>query len=167
MFGEGRAEARLVFISEQPGDQEDRSGRPLVGPSGQLLHHALDGVEIPPREVWLTNTRPHFKFARHGRRTGRLSGVARCRRRLLVEPVTLVCLGATAAHATLGHGFSLRRRGIWIETDAGQPVLATVHPSWLLRRRGSEARERGWAGFVKALSKVRQVISGHMAGDSP
>jgi uracil-DNA glycosylase len=149
VFGEGRADARLVLVGEQPGDQEDRAGAPFVGPAGQLLDRALAEAGIDRGEAYVTNAVKHFKWEPRGKarihaKPGR-SEVAACRHWLdqelaVLRPELVVLLGATAAQALLGPGFRVtRQRGQVIEQLGSPPVLATIHPSAVLRSRDRDA----------------------------
>jgi DNA polymerase len=141
--GEGGRRARLMFVGEQPGDQEDLQGRPFVGPAGQLLSRALEELGIPRREVYITNAVKHFKFELRGKRrihkTPAQQEAAACLHWLeseieLVDPAALVALGATAARQLMGTTVSvLRERGKWLVRSDGRRVLITLHPSALLR----------------------------------
>ena len=143
VFGEGPLDARLMFVGEQPGDQEDLQGRPFVGPAGQLLARALEELGIPRREVYITNAVKHFKFELRGKRrihkTPAQQEAAACLHWLeseigLVDPAALVALGATAARQLMGTTVSvLRERGRWLVRSDGRRVLITLHPSALLR----------------------------------
>ena len=141
--GEGSRNARLMFVGEQPGDQEDLQGRPFVGPAGQLLARALEELAIPRRDVYITNAVKHFKFELRGKRrihkTPAQQEAAACLHWLereieLVDPGALVALGATAARQLMGTTLSvLRERGRWLVRSDGRRVLITLHPSALLR----------------------------------
>jgi uracil-DNA glycosylase family protein len=165
VFGEGPESARILVIGEQPGDQEDLSGHPFVGPSGQLFDRALEELGIDRRRLYVTNVVKHFKFEQRGKRRlhkrANAAEQAACRPWLdaeiaRVDPAVIVCLGAMAAQAILGRGFGLmRERGRWVEQAGGRRVLATVHPSFLLRQRGDEERHRAYAEFVRDLSLLR------------
>lgn len=142
VFGQGRADAKLMLVGEQPGDKEDRRGEPFIGPAGQVLDRALRLANIERGEIYLTNAVKHFKFVERGKRrlhqSPRLSEIVACRPWLLaeieaVQPKCIVCLGASAAKSLLGAKFALMQdRGRIFETAYGQ-VLATVHPSAVLR----------------------------------
>lgn len=163
VFGAGRAGAPLMLIGEQPGDREDREGRPFVGPAGHLLDRALGEAGIARDAVYVTNAVKHFKWeARGGRRLHKKpsSGeIAACAPWLAAEitavrPRLLVCLGATAAQALLGPRFKVtERRGEVIEAGDRPPILATVHPASILRG-APEARERSVASFVDDLRRA-------------
>ena len=169
VFGEGPARARVMLVGEQPGDQEDLSGRPFVGPAGQLLNEALAQVGIAREEVYLTNAVKHFKFEPRGKRrihrTPTLGEAAACRPWLeaeiaLVKPERIVCLGATAARSLLGAELRLtRQRGEVFESTPWAPwVMATYHPSALLRMPDETAREEARRLFLADLGKVRDGL---------
>ncbi|MEA2270039.1 MAG: uracil-DNA glycosylase [Solirubrobacteraceae bacterium] len=159
VFGEGRPDARLMMVGEQPGDREDREGHPFVGPAGRELDHGLERAGIDRADVYITNVVKHFKFEERGRRrihqTPKRFEIDACspwmREELAaVAPEVLVILGATAGKALLGSKFRLRDvRGTAIDSDLAPLVTATVHPSAILRARDDVTRnaERGafWA----------------------
>ncbi|UXI68569.1 UdgX family uracil-DNA binding protein [Tahibacter amnicola] len=167
VFGEGPARARIMLIGEQPGDQEDRSGRPFVGPAGQLLDRALAEAGVARQAVYLTNAVKHFKFERRGKRRlharANAAEQAACRRWLDAElrrlrPRQIVCLGAMAAQAVFGRAFRLlRERGAWRELPDGAMAFATVHPAYLLRLRDPAEREAAYAAFVRDLRLLRHA----------
>src|SRR5574340_902337 len=142
VFGEGTRGARIVFVGEQPGDQEDLSGKPFVGPAGRLLDRALEEAGIDRADAYVTNVVKHFKWEPRGKRRihkkPSAAEVAACRPWLdvelaLVKPAIVVCLGASAAQAILGKDFKVsRRRGEFVEGLMEPVVTATVHPSSIL-----------------------------------
>ncbi len=150
VFGEGPAGARLMLVGEQPGDQEDRTGHPFVGPAGRVLDEALAEAGIDRGEVYLTNAVKHFKFTRQGqRRLHKKPGareMAACHPWIeaelrLVDPKVLVCLGATAAQALIGRDFRItRQRGEWVTAPLCERTIATYHPSAILRARDEASR---------------------------
>lgn len=170
VFGEGERGARLVLVGEQPGDREDREGRPFVGPAGQLLDELLADAGIARGDVYVTNAVKHFRW-KQGRGKRRIhqsptrEQVRSCRPWLEAElaaisPELLVCLGATAAKAVIGPGFRVtsdRGRVLGAEEtelggiEPGTPALATLHPSALLRIRDAEERRRERAAVVEDL----------------
>ena len=168
VFGEGPADARIVVIGEQPGDQEDLVGRPFVGPSGQLFDRALAQAGVDRGALYVTNTVKHFKFEPRGKRRlhARASAQeqAACRQWLEAEldrirPEVIVCLGAMAAQGIFGSSFRLlRQRGQWISVDQNSRGFATVHPSYLLRLQGETARAQGFEDFVRDLALMREVL---------
>jgi uracil-DNA glycosylase len=167
VFGEGARNAEVVFVGEQPGDQEDKAGRPFVGPAGRLLDEALEDAAIDRTQVYVTNVVKHFKWRARGKRRihqkPNWSEIAACRPWLeselaVVEPRILVCLGATAAQALLGPQFRVtQQRGEPVESDLAEHVLATVHPSSILRG-DPESREREYDAFVNDLRAVARLL---------
>lgn len=161
VFGEGPATARMVLIGEQPGDQEDRAGRPFVGPAGEVLDRALHEAGIERKEVYVTNAVKHFAFEERGKRrihrTPRLSEVTACRPWMeaeiaAIEPEVVVCLGATAAKAIFGPQFRLTvDRGKFFESRFAARTLATYHPSAILRGDTPEARDELYKMLVEDL----------------
>jgi uracil-DNA glycosylase len=170
VFGEGSQKATVMMVGEQPGDQEDRIGRAFVGPAGKLLDQALAEAGIERSEVYVTNVVKHFKWtpAERGKRRihkkPRYSEIQACRPWLdaeleRVQPEVLVCLGASAAQALLGKEFRVsRQRGQLIESPFAPRVIATVHPSSILRARDDESRHQQFHEFVQDLSKVAQFV---------
>jgi uracil-DNA glycosylase len=170
VFGEGQSEARVMMVGEQPGDREDLTGRPFVGPAGRVLDEALEGLGIARKDVYVTNVVKHFKWApdQRGKRRihkkPRYSEITACRPWLdaeiaVVKPEVLVCLGATAAQSLLGRDFSVnRRRGELVESPLAPYVIATVHPSSILRAVDDESRRRQKEQFTKDLAKVAQLL---------
>jgi len=152
VFGEGSSHATMMLVGEQPGDQEDRAGQPFVGPAGKLLDRALAEAGIDRDEVYVTNVVKHFKWspAERGKRRihkkPRYSEIQACRPWLdaeleAVRPEVLICLGASAAQALLGKDFRVsRQRGSLIDSPLAPNVLATVHPSSILRAQDDESR---------------------------
>jgi uracil-DNA glycosylase family protein len=165
VFGEGSADAELVFVGEQPGDEEDKAGRPFVGPAGRLLDQALEEAGIDRKLAYVTNVVKHFKWQPRGKRRihqkPNASEIAACRPWLdaelsVVKPKALVCLGATAAQALLGRQFRVsKERGVPVESDLAPVVMATVHPSSILR---SENREQELELFVQDLRQVAKAL---------
>jgi DNA polymerase len=161
VFGEGAAGAEVMFVGEQPGDQEDRQGRPFVGPAGRVLDEALVEAGIDRDTTYVTNAVKHFKWVARGKRRIHAkpawSELAACRPWLdveleVVKPRVLVCLGATAAQALLGRQFRVtRQRGEWVESDLAEYVTATIHPSSILRQQDDESRHSELRGFVDDL----------------
>jgi DNA polymerase len=161
VFGEGKAGARILIIGEQPGDQEDRAGRPFVGPAGKLLDRALSEAGIAREETYVTNAVKHFKWEPIGKRRIHKKPspreVAACRPWLeaeirIVRPSIVICLGATAAVAMLGSKVRvLRDRGRVLSSTLAENVLVTVHPSFLLRIIDRDAAKKEYALFVRDL----------------
>jgi len=170
VFGQGRGNATVMLVGEQPGDQEDRTGRPFVGPAGKLLDGALAEAGIDRSEVYVTNVVKHFKWspAERGKRRihkkPRYSEIKACRPWLeweleFVKPQVLVCLGASAAQALLGKDFRVsRQRGRLIGSDLAPHVIATVHPSSILRAQDDESRHSQMRDFVEDLKQVARVV---------
>jgi uracil-DNA glycosylase len=170
VFGEGPPTARVLIVGEQPGDSEDRAGRPFVGPAGRLLDGALDAAGIDRNDVYVTNAVKHFNWEkREGtkRRIHKKPGDREIRacypwldaELVLLRPEVIVCLGATAAQAILGKDFRVTQaRGRAIPTDRGATVFATVHPSAVLRAP-PEAREASEREFFADLRKVGQHLA--------
>ena len=168
VFGEGPENARVILVGEQPGDVEDVNGRPFVGPAGKLLDRALAEVGLDRSRVYVTNAVKHFKWVPRGKRRihkkpGSLE-IAACRPWLdaevaAVAPQAIVCLGATAAQTLLGRNFRLmQQRGTLLSSPLAKVVVATVHPSALLRAPDPEARKRDYAQFVQDLRVVVNAV---------
>src|SRR5438874_2056038 len=170
VFGEGPAKASIMFVGEQPGDLEDRSGHPFVGPAGKLFDRALAETGIQRSNVYVTNVVKHFKWspAERGKRRihkkPRYSEIEACRPWLdaeleRVKPEVLVCLGASAAQALLGKDFRVsRQRGQLIESPLAPHVIATVLPSSILRARDDQSRDEQLASFIQDLKQVARVV---------
>jgi uracil-DNA glycosylase family protein len=168
VFGAGPQKARVMFVGEQPGDQEDRQGQPFVGPAGALLDKALEDAGIPRDEVYVTNAVKHFSWEPRGKRRihkkPRASEIKACRPWLeaelrAVKPVVLVCLGATAAQAVLGSQFKLtQHRGTMQTSPMAAQVLATIHPSAVLRAPDSEGRREAYESLVEDLKVVASAL---------
>jgi uracil-DNA glycosylase len=169
VFGEGPVGAPLMFVGEQPGDEEDVAGRPFVGPAGRLWNRALEEVGIPRDAAYVTNAVKHFKFTPTGRRRLHQSPDAGdiayyrpfLRREIaLVAPQLLVTLGATALRAVTGRPLAITKvRGEILRTEEGQAVLPTVHPSYLLRLPDPEGKEREYARFLADLKQARREVA--------
>jgi DNA polymerase len=168
VFGEGQKKAKVMFVGEQPGDREDREGRPFVGPAGRMFDKALEEAGIDRREVYLTNVVKHFKHTMRGKRRihqrPNAEQIRACRPWLdaelaQVKPQLLVCLGAVAATALLGSKFKVtQQRGQLIESDLAPKVTATVHPSSILRAPDEDARRQGYEDFVRDLQIVATAL---------
>ncbi len=168
VFGEGAENARVMLVGEQPGNEEDLSGHPFVGPAGRLLDTALEQAGIDRSKAYVTNVVKHFKWEPRGKRRihakpGAVE-IAACLPWLeaeldLVRPLVLVCLGATAAQALLGRQFRVTAsRGTWVESALAPYVTATVHPSSILRARDSETRHAEMTRFVDDLRPVAHTL---------
>ena len=166
--GEGPSAARLMFVGEQPGDQEDLQGRPFVGPAGQLFDRAMHELGIARRDTYVTNAVKHFKFELRGKRrihkTPAQQEAAACLHWLeseieLVDPEALVALGATAARSLMGAAVPvLKNRGQWLQRADGRRVLVTLHPSALLRME-PELKERAWSDWLADLGQAKAVLA--------
>jgi len=172
VFGEGSARARLMFVGEQPGDVEDREGHPFVGPAGRILMQAMDAAGIDRDRVYITNAVKHFKWEPRGKRRLHKSPAQReieaCYQWLqgemdAVRPALVVCLGATAAKTLLGPRFRITQSRGQVQQREGLPdVLATYHPSFLLRIKDRPEGEQAHADFVADL----RAASRYMQDDS-
>ena len=168
VFGEGREGARVLFIGEQPGDEEDKAGRPFVGPAGRVFAEALAAVGIAREEVYVTNAVKHFKWEARGKRRihqkPNAMELGACRPWLdaeiaAVRPAIIVCMGATAAQALLGKKFRVTvDRGKLLPTPLAEHILATWHPSAVLRAPDDEARARMKGELVADLQVVKQAL---------
>jgi uracil-DNA glycosylase len=177
VFGEGPQTARVMLVGEQPGDVEDRTGRPFVGPAGKLLDRALADAGLDRSRVYVTNVVKHFKWVQRGKRRlhkrpGSLEIVA-CKPWLeaeiaVTQPLVILCLGATAAQAILGRGFRLtHERGRFVPSPLARFVMATVHPSALLRLPDAESRHREYGLFVSDLRAAAKKVGGGRGADRP
>ena len=168
VFGAGPKRARVMFVGEQPGDQEDRQGEPFVGPAGALLDKALADAGIPGDDVYVTNAVKHFKWEPRGKRRihkkPRASEVKACRPWLeaelrAVHPAVVVCLGATAAQSLLGSSFKLmQQRGKVVTSGMAGPVVATIHPSAVLRAPEAEGRRAAYEMLVADLKVAGKML---------
>jgi uracil-DNA glycosylase len=169
VFGEGPRRARVMIVGETPGDREDREGHPFVGPAGRELDRALEKAGIDRGEVYVTNAVKHFKFEERGKRRIHQKPDAKqvraCRPWLEAElrqvrPEALIILGATAAKALLGSGFTLtRHRGELLDSALAPLVTATIHPSAILRAPGDEARHAEREAFTADLQVAAAAIA--------
>ena len=168
VFGEGSPKARVMFVGEQPGHEEDLAGKPFVGPAGKLLDRALEQAGVDRRRVYVTNVVKHFKWEPKGKRRihakPNAGEIAACRPWLaaeleVVKPEVLVCLGATAAQALLGRQFKVsQERGRFVQSVLAPYAMATVHPSWILRAADDETRRAEMERFVADLTNVAAVL---------
>lgn len=164
VFGEGASRAKIMMIGEQPGNQEDLAGRPFVGPAGKLLDEALAAAGIDRAKVYVTNAVKHFKWEPRGKRRIHKKPGAReidaCRPWLEAEiaclkPGIIICLGATAAQSLLGRGFRVtQHRGEFLKSTLARVVMATVHPSSILRAPDEQTRREEMERFVADLKKI-------------
>jgi uracil-DNA glycosylase len=170
VFGEGKKSSRLMLVGEQPGDREDRMGKPFVGPASRELDRGLKAADIDRRDAYLTNVVKHFKFEERGRRrihqTPKRFEIDACMPWLdaeleVVQPEALVLLGATAAKAVLGSSFRVtQHRGELLDSDLAPIVTATVHPSSILRQPDEESRVREREAFAEDLKVVASALAG-------
>src|SRR5215475_679630 len=165
-----KPKVEIMIIGEQPGDQEDRQGRPFVGPAGKLLDKCLQEAEIDRQKVYVTNAVKHFKWEPRGKRRlhkkPSLREIHACRPWLdaeleTVRPEVIVCLGATAAQSLLGSKFRITQsHGDVQRADGLPPIIATLHPSAILRARTDEDRERDTGIFLRDLKQVTTLLKG-------
>ena len=168
VFGEGPAAAEIVMVGEQPGDQEDRRGKPFVGPAGRVLSEALEEAGIDRRQVFVTNVVKHFRFELRGKRRIHKKPSAEQVRACVpwlhaelgvVKPQALVALGATAAQDLLGRAFRVtKQRGEFVPSPLAPLVMATVHPSSILRAPDEETRREERARFVADLRVLERGV---------
>jgi len=168
VFGEGARHADVMLVGEQPGDKEDLAGRPFVGPAGRLLDQALEEAGIDRTQTYVTNAVKHFKWQARGKRRihqkPSWSESVACRPWLeaelaVVEPRVVVCLGATAAQSLLGRDFRVtQHRGELLESPLAEHVVATVHPSSILRQQDEASRQAELAAFVDNLRVVAALL---------
>ena len=169
VFGAGPARAQIMFVGEQPGNEEDLQGAPFVGPAGRIFDKALEEAGIEREDTYVTNAVKHFKFEPRGKKRihkrPNTTEIVACRPWLeaelrLVKPRALMCLGATAAQALLGKTFRVsQQRGHAIASELAPVVMATVHPSSLLRAPSSEDREREYKHFVADLRALARALA--------
>jgi uracil-DNA glycosylase len=169
VFGDGRRASRVMLVGEQPGDREDRAGRPFVGPAGRELDRGLEAAGIDRAETYVTNVVKHFKFEERGRRrihqTPKRFEIDACRPWLdaeleVVKPEALVLLGATAAKALLGSSFRVtKHRGELLDCELAPLVAATIHPSAILRAPDDEARQGEREAFATDLRVIARALS--------
>ena len=169
VFGEGKPSSLIMFVGEQPGDKEDLSGRPFVGPAGALLDNALEEAGIDRAKVYVTNVVKHFKWEPRGKRRihkkPNAAEITACRPWLeseigVIKPKAIICLGSTAAQAVISPKFRVSvQRAQFVESPLAEYVTATVHPSSILRAPSDEARRVERERFVEDLKKIRVAIS--------
>lgn len=168
VFGEGGRRAKVIFIGEQPGNEEDLTGKPFVGPAGRLFNNALAEARIDRAQTYVTNVVKHFKWEPRGKRRihkkPNAEEIAACRPWLqaeiaLIKPEVIVALGATAAQTLLGPQFRVtKQRGEFLESDLAPYIMATVHPSSILRAPDDETRRLELRRFINDLKKLARVI---------
>jgi len=169
VFGEGPRRARVMMVGEQPGNDEDLAGKPFVGPAGRVLDRALEAAGITRSDVYVTNVVKHFKWEPKGKRRIHAKPnqleISACLPWLeaeldIVKPVALVCLGATAAQALLGPKFRVtKQRGEWVAARWAPRLMATVHPSAILRAPDDDARHVEMERFVADLKRIPPVLA--------
>jgi len=168
VFGDGSQRSNVLFVGEQPGNEEDLTGKPFVGPAGKLFDNALEAAGIDRKQTYVTNVVKHFKWEPRGKRRihkkPNAIEIAACRPWLeaeiaVVKPEVILALGATAAQALLGPQFRVtKQRGQFIESTLAPYVMATVHPSSILRAPDDETRQLEYRRFVDDLKKVAPII---------
>ena len=168
VFGEGPSQVKVVFVGEQPGDQEDRQGRPFVGPAGRLLDKALAEAGIPREQAYVTNAVKHFKFIWRGKRRLHQKPVVRqvmaCRPWLeaeleILRPEIIVCLGATAAQSIFGRPVPItKERGKFLPSELGPIAFITIHPSSIYRHPEKEEQEKEYRRFASEIKLVRRKL---------
>lgn len=168
VFGQGARRANVIFVGEQPGNEEDLTGKPFVGPAGKLFDNALEEAGIDRKQTYVTNVVKHFKWEPRGKRRihkkPNAVEIGACRPWLeaeiaLIKPEVIVVLGATAAQALLGPKFRVtKQRGQFLESTLAPYVMATVHPSSILRAPDDETRRLEYRRFVDDLKKLARVI---------
>ncbi len=168
VFGEGAPGAHIMFVGEQPGDKEDLSGRPFVGPAGALLDKSLEEAGIDRGKVYVTNVVKHFKWEPRGKRRihkkPNAAEITACRPWLqseinVIKPRAIICLGSTAAQAIISPKFKVSiQRGLFVPSELAEYVTATVHPSSILRAPSDEARRVERERFVEDLKKIRAAL---------
>jgi uracil-DNA glycosylase len=168
VFGEGPSTAEIMLVGEQPGDREDRDGRPFVGPAGQLLDRELADAGVDRERVYVTNAVKHFKFEPRGKRRlhkrPNAGEIKICRRWLFAEidaigPQLIVALGATAAQSLAGRAIPIQaNRGKILDVDNGLRVFMTIHPSALLRLQDEQEKRSGYATFVNDLRSIERLV---------
>jgi DNA polymerase len=168
VFGEGTSSAEVMMVGEQPGDKEDLAGKPFVGPAGRILDEALEAARIDRKTVYVTNVVKHFKWRPRGKQRlhekPNAVEIAACRFWLdlelsLVKPKVVVCLGATAAQALIGRTFRVTRdRGVFVDSPLAPQVIATIHPSAILRAPDDATRREEMKRFIQDLRKVARAI---------
>jgi uracil-DNA glycosylase len=168
VFGEGQTEAEVIFVGEQPGDMEDKQGKPFVGPAGRMFDKALSEAKLPRDRVYVTNAVKHFKWEPMGKRRKHkkplMSEIMACKPWLeaeldLVKPKILVCMGATAAQSVLGRAVPITTsRGKFIESGAGPITFVTIHPSAIYRHPSREEQEEEYRRFAAEIKLVQRKL---------
>jgi DNA polymerase len=169
VFGEGLPQASIMFVGEQPGDAEDRQGKPFVGPAGRLLDRALAEANVPRADVYITNAVKHFKWIQRGKRRlhqkPSIRQVIACQPWLqaelqVIRPKLVVCLGATAARAMLETDVQItKERGKLLHAPTGERVCVTIHPSSIYRQRERKNQEAAYREFVTDIKTAQSYLS--------
>lgn len=167
VFGEGDSHSRIMFIGEQPGNQEDQEGRPFVGPAGKLMDKLLEEAGVDRKRVYVTNVVKHFKWEPRGKRRihkkPNAVEIAACRPWLdgeiaAVKPAAIVCLGATAAQALFGRTFRVtQHRGEFIDSSLARYAMATLHPSAILRAPDEKSRHEQERQFIEDMKQIAKI----------
>jgi DNA polymerase len=167
--GEGSAKARLMFVGEQPGNDEDLAGHPFVGPAGRMLDRAIEDAGLQRAQIFVTNAVKHFKFEPRGKRRlhkrPSVHEIVRCRlwnelERKIVAPELIVALGASAARSLVGRPVTIAKsRGQVLEIDGGDRVVVTIHPSYLLRIEDAADKAREYRRFVADLRACAKILA--------
>jgi uracil-DNA glycosylase family protein len=168
VFGEGSEKATIVFVGEQPGDMEDRKGRPFVGPAGRLFDKALAEARISRERVYVTNAVKHFKFMQRGKRRlhqkPAIRQVTACKPWLEAEfealrPKIVVCMGATAAQSVLGKTVPItKERGKFIDLESGLVTFITIHPSAIYRHQEREEQDKEYRRFASEIKQLQRKL---------
>ncbi len=168
--GEGPAHARLMMVGEQPGDKEDLAGKPFIGPAGRVLDEAIVEAGIDRKDVFVTNAVKHFKFEMRGKRRlhkkPNAHEIERCRwwidlERAIVKPAVVVALGATAVHSLMGKSMTIGKiRGQVLDMPDGGRMVATIHPSYVLRIRDERDKQAQYRQFVRDLKASGNAAAG-------
>jgi uracil-DNA glycosylase len=168
VFGGGPERANVMFVGEQPGEQEDRQGHPFVGPAGRLLDKALSKARISREQIYVTNAVKHFKWIWRGRRRlhqkPAIRQVMACRPWLeaefeVVRPKIVICMGVTAAQSVLDKPVLItKERGKFFESDSGPVIFITIHPSAIYRRREKDEQEKEYRRFVSEMKQVKRKL---------
>jgi len=168
VFGEGSSRAKVMLVGEQPGNQEDLEGKPFVGPAGKLLDAALEDAGVDRKKVYVTNAVKHFKWEPRGKRRihkkPNAMEIGACRQWLdaeiaALQPKVIVCLGATAAQALIGRDFRVtQHRGEFLKSPLAPYLMATVHPSSILRAPDEDTRHEEMNRFIADLTKISKLV---------
>lgn len=168
VFGFGSSQAPIVLVGEQPGDQEDLQGIPFVGPAGKVLYQALQAANLDSKDIYFTNAVKHFKNElRHGRRihvSPKVLEIKACKPWLeaelrVIQPKIIVCLGKIAAYSLIRPGFHMKQmHGTWLDYSDSQKIMATYHPSAVLRAVNENQKQMIWSALIEDLSSIKPFI---------